>query len=143
MTAGAQQLTTLTGTEQVVVDNGGAVIAQASTKLIASLWGQTTAGMKYTLQTATSSQTVTLSGAYMLTLVSLTQTAAALTIQLPSSPVDEQIAEFSLAANVTALTLTSGTTSTIHTSIVTSSTTSIGAYAFIYNAANTAWYAYV
>ena len=141
---GAVVLSTLTGTETVPVDAGGAVVAVATSQAIASLWsGTVQADGSFTTVNVTSGQTVTLSGTRSTTALSLTQTAAAATVQLPAAPVNGQIARFSTNQNITALTLTASTTSqTIAGAPSTASTASAGVFGWMYDLSNTTWYRY-
>lgn len=143
MGAGIQTLTALNGTETVQMDNGGAVLSEASTQLIASLWGGTVQkDTSYTTVAVTSGQTVTLAGTRSFTALTQTQTTAALTVNLPASPVDGQIAKFSMTNDVTVLTV-SGNGGTIKNAPSTASTQSAGTvFGWLYNASGTTWYKY-
>lgn len=69
-------------------------------------------------------------------------TIAALTVVMPSAPVDGQTLSISSSNTVTALTLTPGSGQTIAQTptAITVSTTAAYGYTFIYRAANTKWY---
>lgn len=140
-TPGIQTLTSLSGTEQVTsIDPGGAVSAQASTKLIASLFGQSVyVDSLWTTQSVTASS-YTLSGARTATGLVMTGTFSTLTISLPPNPVQGQVSGFSIDHNVTALTVTGSNAAPID-GLVTSGTT--GSFTYIYNAADNKWYQYV
>lgn len=89
-------------------------------------------------QAVTSGQTFTLSATF--TPLSLTQTAAALTVLLPASPVDGETAGFSIDQNVTALTV-SGNGHTLKNAPVTTSTASAGwAFSWTYDGPSSTWW---
>lgn len=93
----------------------------------------------FTTTSVTSGQTLTLSGAVNFTALSMTQTAAALTIYLPTSPIDGQSAGFSIDQNVTALSVTAS--HTVKNVPATTSAQFAGAtFEWTYDAGATVWY---
>lgn len=142
MNAGAQTLTSLDGTGTVIVDNGGAVISVASTQLIASLWANTVQkDTSFTTVAATSGSTVTLSGTRSFTAITQTQTSTNMTITLPASPVNGQIAKVSFTNIVTTLTVNAPGGATVVSAPAAAVVS--GAYGWIYQTSNTSWYQYL
>lgn len=131
--SGQQILTGLVGTEIISLDNGGAVKA-------AALVPQMTAYLQTSRTAATSGQTITMTNLFSTELVHLTQTCAALTVNLPASPNNQQVARVSLDQNVTALTIASTGGATIVGAPSTASTFSAGGAGWIYNTTDTTWY---
>lgn len=139
---GALTQAVLNGTELVLIDNGGAVLVQSTTEAIAATFGLGPSLINFTTVSATSSQTVTISALTNFTAIHLTQTAAALTVQLPASPSQNQRAAFTIDQSVTALSVTASTASqTINSrTALSASTASFGGYEWVYNVADTTWY---
>lgn len=93
-----------------------------------------------TVRSVTSGQTVTLSSTSSFTPLTLTQSAAALTVHLPPSPTDGQISGFSFDQNITALTV-SGNGSTLKNAPVTTSAWASGSvFGWVYDSTAAAWF---
>lgn len=90
----------------------------------------------FTTTAVISGQTLTLS-AVNFTALTLTQSAAALTVHLPAAPVDGESAGFSIDQSVTALTVAGANTVKNAPSGIQSAGAS---YSWIYDAGTTAWY---
>lgn len=93
------------------------------------------------VETVTSGQTLTLSGTVNFTPLSLTQSAAALSVYLPTAPQHGQVAGFSINQNVTTLTVTASGGATVKNKPLTTSTNSAGwSFSWIYHQPSTTWY---
>lgn len=88
----------------------------------------------------TSGQTLTLSGAINFTAITMTQSAAALTVVLPTSPVDGQGAGFSIDQAVTALTVTSSDATVKNAPVTTSTASAGGTFEWVYDSATDTWW---
>lgn len=126
-------LTSLTGTEVVPVDNGGAVTTYATTLQIGQLFS-----LGSQVVTVTASDAQTLTSAHPFTAFHYTTTITALTVTLPASPVQGQYAGFSVDHAVTTLSVTSGSAATV---IAAPTSAAAGAdYGWFYNVSDTTWY---
>jgi len=135
-TPGVKTLTSLTGTEMVIVDNGGAVITQAPVSLVT---GAQTLQNSFTTSAQTNSTSITLSSVF--TALTFTQTSTGNTVNLKAAPVNGEIQGFSITNNVTNLTVSSSANTVLNGAATT--TTSAGASLWwIFNSANTTWYRY-
>jgi hypothetical protein len=134
MTAGVKTLTTLSGTEMVIVDNGGAVIAQAPASLFVSQAQQFQSS--FTTSAMSNSTSITLSAVF--TALTYTQTSTGNIVHLKAAPAANEVQGFSVNAIVTNLTVSSAAN--------TVSGGAIGAAAlgqsfnYTFNSANTTWY---
>lgn len=129
-------------TAYIDADNGGAVPVRVSTQQIANLFGSGPSFQTFATAALTSAQQVTLSSTVNFTAYQLTQTAASLTINLPLSPSNNQVAGFTIDGAVTALIVNASTNSQTVDGLValSASTASIGAYKWSYQTSNTTWY---
>src|SRR5262245_27950968 len=169
MPSGVQTLTTLTGTEKVIVDNGGAVFTQAAVSLIAGTAGGGAATSTFastqainlnasgtpftasipTLQNVIAGGTFTTSAQSNSTSVTLsaqftaltyTQTSTGNTVHLKAAPVDGEVQRFSVTNIVTNLTVSAAANTVTGGAIGT--TVAGQSFAWLFMAAGTTWYRY-
>lgn len=134
MTAGVKTLTTLSGTEMVIVDNQGAVFTQAPVSLFFSQGQQFQSS--FTTSAMSNSTSITLSTVF--TALTYTQTSTGNTVHLKAAPAANEVQGFSVNAIVTNLTVSSAAN--------TVSGGAIGAAAlgqsfyYTFNSGNSTWY---
>lgn len=160
MTSGVQTDTSLDGTEQVIIDNGGAVLVQATTQRIANLGSsggtatasivgtetiglQTAAGVQEKISSSllmsfvpsftvsTMTNSTSITLSQVFTALSLTQTSTGNTVNLKAAPVNYEIQGFSITNNITNLTVSSAA-NTVKNGAATATTAAGGSFWWIF-----------
>ncbi len=137
MTAGVMTTTSISGSDTIIIDNGGAVIVQSPMSLVATF--VTNTASSFTTSALTNSGSITLSSRF--TALTFTQTATGATVYLPTSPVAGQINGFSITNDVTNLTVSSAA-NTVLNGAATATTSAGASLWWVFNATNTSWYRY-
>lgn len=134
-TPGVKTLTSLTGTEMVLVDNGGAVLTQAPVSLIAGAPAQLS-GANFTTSAQTNSTSITLSAQF--TALTYTQTSTGNTVHLKAAPTNGEIQGFSVTNIVTNLTVSSAANTVTGGAI---GAAALGqSFNWVFQSSNTTWY---
>lgn len=132
-TPGVITLTSLSGTETVIVDNGGAVFTRVSVALIAGAPAQVSS---FTTSAQSNSTSVTLSTAF--TALTYTQTSTGNTVHLKAAPANGEVQGFSVTNIVTNLTVSSAANTVTGGAI---GAAALGqSFNWVFLSANTTWY---
>jgi hypothetical protein len=131
---GVQTLTTLSATDSIIVDNGGAVITKVAYSVLA-LQVQSQA-QSFTTSAQSNSTSITLSVAF--TALTYTQTSTGNTVHLTATPYNGQRQGFSMTNIVTNLTVSSAANTVTGGAIGT--TVAGASYFWTYDTASTTWY---
>ena len=134
MTAGVKTLTTLSGTEMVIVDNQGAVFTQAPVSLLLSQGQQFQSS--FTTSAMSNSTSITLSSVF--TALTYTQTSTGNIVHLKAAPAANERQGFSVTNIVTNLTVSSAANTVIGGAIGAAPVG--GTYFWTFNSGNTTWY---
>ena len=131
---GTIPLTTMSGTDSVIVDNGGPVLTRAPY----SVWAAQIQNQQqsFTTSAQTNSTSITLSTVF--TALTYTQTSTGNTVHLKASPFNGELQGFSVTNIVTNLTVSSAANTVIGGAI---GTTVVGnTFWWIFSSADTTWY---
>lgn len=139
MASGVQVTASLAGTEYVDIDGPGSVKMQALVQTLGNMWGKgAVIEQSAVTVSAQNSSTLTLSQTVAFTAVVLTQTSTGITVNLPTSPVDKQVARVSFTGIVTNLTVTAPAGTVLNGAVGAVAAGAV--YGWIYFATGTSWY---
>ena len=131
---GVKTLTTLSATDTIMVDTGGAVLAQVPYSVLATQAQNQV--QSFTTSAQSNSTSVTLSTAF--TALTYTQTSTGNTVHLKAAPVGNEVQGFSVTNIVTNLTVSSAA-NTVASGAIGAAPVG-GTYYWMFNSSDTTWY---